>query len=110
MSSAWEKLAENRIQEAIENGELEPPPGGGPLDLTEYFALPEAERAGLSLLRNAGVIPPEIELLKAAAALERELAQCRNAGHAAHLREQLEEKRVAFALTLERRKRREPGA
>jgi hypothetical protein len=106
---SWEKLAENRIQEAIERGELQPPPSGTPLDLAEYFALPAAERMGLSLLKSAEVVPPEIELLKQIAALECALGDSADTARAAALREELQLRRVNLALAMERRKRREPA-
>ena len=102
--NAWAKLAENQIQEAIESGQLEMPAGAGPLDLTDYFALPAAERAGVMLLRNAGVVPPEVELLKQAEALERELASAHEF-RGREIRARLEEMRVSFRLNLERRTR-----
>lgn len=109
MSSPWEKLAENRIQEAIENGDLQPPAAGTPLDLSDYFSQPATERMGLSILKGAGVIPPEIELLKAVAALENELAACTDSRRAAALRDELQQRRVSLAMTMERRKRRDPS-
>jgi hypothetical protein len=115
----WTKLAENRIEEAIANGEFENLPGHGqPLDLTEYFALPPAERAGIALLKGAKVIPPEVELLRSIAELEKALATTESANRAgktpayekraAALRQELQDKRVALAMAMERRRRREP--
>lgn len=105
MSSAWHHLAEDRINEAIARGDFSDLPLGQPLDLREYFAQPEAERAGASLLKNAGVVPPEVELLKAVAALERELELCTDPTRAAELRDRLQTNRVALALALERRQK-----
>jgi hypothetical protein len=119
----WIRLAENRIDEAIANGEFDDLPGKGkPLDLADYFAQPAAERAGSALLKSANVLPPEVELLKAIALLETALLNAEVAENAevrrgegdddkrkdiVRLREELQEKRVAFALTMERRRRRE---
>ena len=106
---SWEKLAQNRIEEAIAQGEFDDLPGRGqPLQLDEYFALPPSERAGAALLKNASVLPPEMELLRAIAALEASLAEALDAGKRTALLSELQEKRVAFALTMERRRRREP--
>jgi len=59
---SWEKLAGHRIAEAIAQGEFGDLPGRGqPIDLADYFALSPTERAGVALLKNAGVLPPEIE-------------------------------------------------
>jgi len=105
----WQKLAENRIDEAIALGEFDDLPGRGrPLDLTEYFSQPASERVGVNLLKNAGVVPPEVELLKQVAALEVALAECGDAAERERLNAELQEKQVALALALERRKRREP--
>ena len=98
----WEKLAENRIQEAIERGDLQPPPPGTPLDLREYFALPAAERMGLSVLKSAEVVPPEIEMLKQIAALEGALAESTDAARTTALRDELHLHRVNLALAMER--------
>src|SRR5688572_17236594 len=102
----WEKLAQNRIEEAIAAGEFENLPGRGqPLDLTDYFSRPSAERAGVSLLQNAGVLPPEIELLQLAANVEKALTRCTDPAQQARLNAELQEHRVAFAMAMERRRR-----
>ena len=107
----WTRLAESRIEEAIAQGGFEDLPGRGqPLDLAEYFALPAAERAGAALLRDANVVPPEVELLKSIAKLKVALEHSQEPHLADRLREELQEKRVAFALAMERRRRRAPRA
>jgi hypothetical protein len=101
----WEKLAQNRIEEAIAQGEFDDLPGRGqPLNLDEYFSLPPAERAGAALLRNAGVAPPEVELLKSATLLEAALEGCTDPSEQARLRWEIEERKVALALGMERRR------
>ena len=108
---SWEKLAQNRIEEAIAAGEFDDLPGRGqPLDLDAYFAHSPAERAGISLLKNANVLPPEAELLKQIAALEEVHERASDPAAKARLLNEAQEKRVAFALAMERRKRREPSA
>jgi hypothetical protein len=103
---SWEKLAQNRIEEAIASGEFDELPGRGqPLDLTDYFSRPPTERAGVSLLKNAGVLPPEIELLKLAARAEEALTRCTDPAQRARLNTELQEHRVAFAMAMERRRR-----
>lgn len=101
--SPWEKIAENRIQEAIEAGELTPL-SGGPLDLTEYFSLPPALRAGTALLGSAGAVPPEVDLLKSIAGLEREFAAAAPE-RAREIGARLQDLRVTFRMSMERRMR-----
>lgn len=104
---AWEKLVEERIQEAMANGEFENLPGQGkPLDLDDYFSAPVTDRMGYSVLKSAGVIPPEVELLKEIAALKEAIASCPNEARRTALREELQSKQVSIALFLEQRRRR----
>ncbi|WP_333840920.1 DnaJ family domain-containing protein [Pelomicrobium sp.] len=61
----FELIAEQRIQEAIEAGEFDHLPGAGkPLVLDDDRMVPEALRAALRVLKNAGYVPPEVEQLK----------------------------------------------
>lgn len=107
---SWEKLAQNRIEEAIASGEFDDLPGRGqPLPLDEYFSLPPSERAGASLLKSANVLPPEMELLKSIAALEASHARCADPTAKSRLFTEMQEKRVAFTMAMERRRRRDPA-
>ena len=57
------KIAEEKIKEAMENGEFDNLPGKGkPLKLEEDAWIPEDLRMAYKLLKNAGCIPPELEL------------------------------------------------
>ncbi len=58
----FELIAEQKIREAIERGELDHLPGQGwPLDLTDDRLVPEELRMAYRLLKNAGFVPPELE-------------------------------------------------
>jgi len=57
------KIAEQRIREAIENGEFNNLEGmGKPLDLSEDVWIPQDLRMSYKILKNAGCLPPELEL------------------------------------------------
>lgn len=106
----WELLAENKIQEAIEQGHFENLPGKGkPLDLGSYFETPAAERAGYSVLKNAGVVPPEVQMLKDIEILERALAACNDAVKRKKLNERLGTLRVSYNMTMEKRRLGQKG-
>jgi hypothetical protein len=61
--SIVDDLAEAQIQTAIERGELDDLPGAGsPLVLDDDRHVPEGLRAAYRLLKNAGYLPPELEL------------------------------------------------
>jgi hypothetical protein len=106
MNSAWHRLAEDRIKEAIDRCELDDVPTGVPLVLREYFALPPSERMGLTMLKNAGVVPPEVHILKEAEQLETELDAGTDPARRKLLSDKLQAKRVSFAMMQERRRRR----
>ena len=59
------KIAEQRIREALDQGEFEGLAGQGrPLDLDDDPWVPEDLRMCYKVLRNAGCLPPELELRK----------------------------------------------
>ena len=61
----FEQMVEARIREAIESGELRDLPGEGkPLKLDDVSAIPEELRAAYRILKNAGFLPPELQLRK----------------------------------------------
>lgn len=74
MATIFEILAEKRITEAIERGELDNLPGAGkPLEFEEEpFVSPE-QRIINRILKNAGFTPTEVGLRKAVAELREEL-------------------------------------
>jgi F0F1-type ATP synthase gamma subunit len=67
----FDKIVESAIQEAIARGEFENLPGTGkPIDLTEYFNAPEEVRVAQAMLKNAGMVPLEVDLLQEIVALK----------------------------------------
>lgn len=62
--SYFQRIAEKRIQEAIEKGEFDHLEGSGkPLDHSDYFNAPRELRMSFHILKNAGVVPEEVHLL-----------------------------------------------
>lgn len=60
---AWRRLAEERIAQAVKDGELDNLPGKGkPLVLDDDSRVPEDLRLAYKILKNAGVTPPELEV------------------------------------------------
>ena len=101
----WARLAEERILESMEAGVFEHLPGkGAPINLDEYFAQPEGVRAGNAVLKNAGVVPPEVEMLKAIHELETRIAEEADPGALRTLRGELAELRTSFDIRMERRR------
>lgn len=68
MSSAFERIAEERIARALAAGEFDDLPGrGAPLDLDCDPLVPAEVRMANRILKNAGCLPPELERRRAAA-------------------------------------------
>lgn len=98
-------FTENLIQEAMARGEFDNLPGRGrPLDLSEYFNAPEEWRAAYALLKNAGLLPREVELMQEIAILKEELSKL-SAEAQRKARQELADKMLQLNLLLERRKR-----
>jgi len=62
---SFDKAIEEIIKKAQKRGEFDNLPGRGkPIDLSEYFETPEDIRVAQSVLKNAGMAPREVDLLK----------------------------------------------
>jgi hypothetical protein len=69
--SYFHKIAEEKILEAQKAGTFDNLPGKGkPLELEDLSWVPEELRVAYCVLRNAHLLPPEIELLKEIHCLE----------------------------------------
>ncbi|MDI1471182.1 MAG: DUF1992 domain-containing protein [Thermodesulfovibrio sp.] len=61
----FEKIAEEKIREAMEQGLFDDLPNKGkPLKLEDLSWVPEDLRLAYKILKNAGCIPPEMEIRK----------------------------------------------
>jgi len=69
--SFLQRIAEQRILEAQREGAFDNLPGmGKPFELEDLSWVPEDLRIGYHVLKNAHVLPPEVELLKDIHSLE----------------------------------------
>ncbi|AIQ47017.1 molecular chaperone DnaJ [Paenibacillus sp. FSL R7-0273] len=75
-------LAEQRIQEAMRNGEFADLPGHGkPLELEDLSGVPEELRMSFKIMKNAGLVPEELTLRAECVSLEELIAACMNSGN-----------------------------
>ena len=106
VSMPFSRIAENRIREALAQGQFDNLPGAGrPLDLDDYFSAPEDVRMAYSILRSANCVPAEVELLNEIARLERAIAETSDAAELTSLRRTLTDRRTQLAVMLERKSR-----
>ena len=101
-----DKIVEEMIKKAQERGEFNDLPGKGkPIDLTEYFEMPEEVRVAQAMLKNAGMAPREVDLLKEIAGLRQILTKVVDEKKKVELQKQIQEKQIEFNLMLERQKK-----
>ena len=63
--SAYHRLVEEKIREAVQRGEFDNLPGSGePLQLDDDSRLPDDLRIAYKILKNADCLPPELQLRK----------------------------------------------
>ena len=103
---SFDELIESLIKDAQTRGEFDNLPGKGkPIDLTDYFTTPEDVRVAQSMLKNAGMVPVEIQLLQEIATLKESLHATNDGSEIEKIHVQLKEKQLQFNLLAERRKR-----
>lgn len=90
-------IAEEKIREAIENGEFDNLPGAGkPLNLDDDSMVPEDLRVSYRIMKNAGVIPEEMQLRKDMLRLEDLLACCNDENERVKLQNEMSVKRLRY--------------
>jgi DnaJ homologue, subfamily C, member 28, conserved domain len=103
--SSFESIVEARIRDAIARGDFDDLAGKGrPLALEDLSAVPKDLRAGYLLLKNAGVLPEEMQLRKEMVSLEALLDACVDPSERTRLRRDLHWKLIRFQVLMERRR------
>jgi hypothetical protein len=97
-------IAEGKIREAMLNGEFNNLPNRGkPLNLDDMAHIPEELRAGYSILKNAGVLPEEMELKKEIVSLQKLIDSCHEEEERGSLQKKITFKMLKFDLLMEKR-------
>jgi hypothetical protein len=93
-----------RLAESATSGELQAAPSWGkPLDFGDgYEQTPVELRMGFKILKDAGVVPHEVMMLREVAELKQQLATEGDAARAAGLRQRIADLQQAVALRLEK--------
>jgi len=99
----FDRIAEARIQEALERGDLDDLPGSGePLELEDLSRVPEDLRSSYILLKGANVLPEEMQIQKELLRLGDLLAACADDGERAELRGRRDALGLRLSSMLER--------
>ena len=101
------KSVDEIIRAAIERGEFNNLSNKGKkLDLDDYFSTPEDLRMEYSILKNAGFVPGEVQMLQEIGALQEKLTTATIEAERKKLRDEIEQRRLRYNLLIERFKRR----
>lgn len=91
------------IEQAMQRGDFDNLPGKGkPLRLDVYFETPEDLRVAYSVLKNAGFMPEEAELLKEIGVLKEKLAVAPDEMARKRLQREINNQQLKYDLLIER--------
>lgn len=109
--SGFERIAEARIAAAIERGEFDDLPGSGrPLPRDDLWRIAPEMRPALRVLRNADVLPPELELRRHIHSLGRLIDETADEDEGERLRREWRRRQLHYSILVERRTGRLVGA
>ncbi|MFG6118834.1 MULTISPECIES: J-domain-containing protein [Thalassobacillus] len=104
-------LVEEKIKQSIRNGDFDNLPGKGkPLPKDDMEHVPADLRNSYKILKNANMIPEEMQLKKEIVSLEELIDCCREPEERESYKKQLSEKQLRFQLMMEQRKLKGSGA
>ncbi|WP_026567298.1 DnaJ family domain-containing protein [Bacillus sp. UNC41MFS5] len=103
----FSRIAEDKIKEAIKNGEFENLPGmGKPLDLKDDLPGMSAEmKMGYRMLKNAGFISDQVDLRKELITLNDLISAATDDDEINRLQEKLTRKQLQFEKMMEQRRK-----
>ena len=99
-----DRIAEQKILDALERGEFDRLPGAGrPLELDDLARVPEELRSAYLLLKSAGILPEELALKQELVRLGDLIAACHDDGARQKLVSARTSAALRYALLLEKR-------
>lgn len=107
MHELFGQIAEAKIRQAIENGQLKNLPGEGkPLELDSMAFIPADQRMAFKIMKNAGLVPEEVTLQKEMDLLRQSIAKCSDKTEKEALKKKLRERETVLGIMIEKKLRR----
>lgn len=107
MHNTLAQLAEAKIREAIKKGELKNLPGAGkPVEVDNMILVPYEDRLAYTVMKNAGLVPDEVNLKKEIASLQKSIAGCQDPDKKEVLKRRLRDTSIQYHIIMEKRARR----
>jgi len=101
----FEMIAERRIREAMERGEFDNLPlKGKPLPPDDLAGVPEELRIAARILKNAGILPEEMELRKEIYSIQQLINRCDDDEEILALRKKMGAKQLRYDMLMEHRR------
>jgi hypothetical protein len=99
----FEKIAEQRITEAIKKGEFDNLLfKGKPLKIEDLSRVPEELRMSYKILKNAGLVPPEVELNKEILSMQKLIDLCQDEDERNRLAKRMNAKQLRYSIMMEK--------
>jgi hypothetical protein len=96
-------IAEQKIREAIEKGEFDDLAlKGRPINVENFSDIPEELRMGYKILKNAGMVPEELQLSKEILTLKDLVENCQNEEERKTFKKRLTEKTLRYNIMMEK--------
>lgn len=105
MLDVFLKLSEQKIMDAMGNGEFDNLPGKGKPLQYEDNNVPADLRMVYKVLKNSGVLPQEMHLRREISTLGKMLALCRQDEEKEVLRNKILEKTLMYNILMEKRRK-----
>jgi hypothetical protein len=104
---SFDRIAEQKIREAMENGEFDNLSGSGkPLqELDAYFSTPEDLRLGYWVLKSSGFVPEEVSVLREIGLLKEQIRDCAESEKRTRIDSEIRHLQLKYDLIMDRYRR-----
>lgn len=97
------RMAEEKIQKAIQEGQFENLPGKGkPLELEDLSGMPQDMRMSYLMMKNSGYLPEEVRVRKEIVSLEEMIEICKDPEERERHKKKLSEKELKWKMMMEK--------
>lgn len=98
-----QRIAEQKIKEAIERGELDNLPlKGKRIRIEDLSGVPECLRVAYQILKNAGILPEEMQLKKEIISLQKLIEACYDDDEKNELTKKMNENMLRYNMIMEK--------
>lgn len=98
------RMAEEKIQQALKNGDFDNLPGKGkPQQLEDLSAMPPDMRMSYLMMKNSGYLPEEVAVRKEIVSLEELIDLCKDPEEKERHRKKLSEKELKWRMMMEKK-------